>query len=226
MVLPHLLEKSSYYERFYQNRARNGDTIIVDNGVAEGSRYSLSDVYDMTIAMGPNAIMVLPDELRKADKTLKMIHDGIQRTRGIVKTMAVVQGLTEEECLNSIKEMLKMNFTMWGIPRHLPITTGIWNIRAKLAEIINARTLYKAKIHLLGCNRFEPYEIKRTVERCPFIVGVDTSHAVDCAVQRVQVDSFCKREDGWDDLGVVEVPVARLVDNIQTLNGWVNAEQA
>lgn len=169
MCLAHLIGQPGYepYTHFFKQIGRLPYThLIMDNGLIEGRPQPIEVLVERALLVDADEL-VLPDVFRDRAKTYSAIYDALeylhsmslsgQPLRGRTGFMAVAQGATLEEWIESAKDLMKLPIRSLGVPKvlcSLPegSTSSGWLNRLDVLKAIEPyRQNNDIAIHLLGC---------------------------------------------------------------------------
>jgi hypothetical protein len=157
MLLPEF-EGNRVYRRFYERLvSSSGYHTTLDNGAFEGDTLSNSDLLFLSNEYKVREV-IAPDTLRASAKSLEQLTKFLSHKRhpsrrhySRCSVMAVVQGKSLEECIHHVKQLaFIVDVGCVGIPRHLPNTTGLLNVRSALATYIHNECDRDWSVHFLG----------------------------------------------------------------------------
>jgi hypothetical protein len=219
--LPHLLDESKEYRRFFYGAKSDGRYIIMDNSIHElGEAYDRSRLLYWIDELEPNEFIV-PDVWEDKTGTLVSAKEwsSIDLPKGVEK-VAVVQAKSYSEgveCYNILKTQgyHKLSFS-YGAEWYGQLVDNLefLSSRAKKAygRFIFISQLYYSgvisstdNVHLLGCNLPQEYGWYRNF---PFIKSVDTSNPVMAALEDVRY---------WD-FGLLDKPKASMNDEFDSID--------
>lgn len=220
MVLPEGMVLSEDYIRFY--RDMDGYKIL-DNGIVEGRQYTGTELHHMAYEVGANCI-VLPDQFRNADATIKMAQDFKRHRNSALEYMGVLQGTNLDEifaCL--IYYDSQPWITHIGLPRILFELDGR-HTRSVLTRTIRQHKDFRPfKLHALGASNWIG-EVKYLAEAgCD---SMDTSLPVVMGIQQLNMfEEYVPRQDDFMNVDVDRNSPRwnTLVDNCRTYLQWGNA---
>lgn len=176
MALAHLVQGNETYREWYQDRRGYGDFVILDNGVAEGSRVSdQTDLHRLAVVCDADELVV-PDELGRADKTLKLAEDFGETIQGnSLGYMGVAQGDTIDEALYCARGLARHKYiTSLGVPRYLNKSDKFGRYKF-LERLQNERLASRFhRVHCLGAWSKFPQEVV-ILNTFPFVDSIDTS---------------------------------------------------
>ena len=75
-LLPHLTDHYLQYRVYFQKARNDGRFIIMDNGLFEGVKHTIEDLYDKIVLFRPN-IFIVPDEWNDSAATLRNAKEWI-----------------------------------------------------------------------------------------------------------------------------------------------------
>jgi hypothetical protein len=192
LCLSYLINSDPTYRRFYQERVKLGDHVILDNSAYErGSSDSIDDLLQALVHLEEPAEIVLPDILRDAEATLdvamkailRLEDEGIRFTK--TKIMAVPQGKNPEEWKQCLDAMLA------GLPDFhtigIPVLCEEWiGGRYGLAQHIPEQM----EFHLLGWGRYKPTEPALIASGFPNARSIDTAKPLHYALHSIDLNDF------------------------------------
>jgi len=195
LILTHRVIFDHRYQKFYRERSKAGDFILLDNSAAEknGRSVPLKDVVLAAVLTKPNVVF-LPDFMFDSHRTLEELENVfmsphirfMRRVLPETKIAAVVQGASVADwmmcfgVLNSLE-----GIDVLGIPM---LTTQLFGSRWKALEAIKKRV--KKKCHLLGCWKTAPLNEVEIESQYSFVTGVDTTKVVRLAVEGKGLDRW------------------------------------
>lgn len=229
LMLPHLIENTAYSYQYEMLGADPNQFVILDNGVAEGEQIDWYDIQDIAASYNADEV-VLPDVMGSMYGTQESVADALltwRRPKG-VGLMYVLQGQTSAEIEISFRDACQYkSVTTIGIPRHLPTTFGIPDIRWRIVNWImhtQLQRLQDRKIHFLGMNSAFPLEMEYYGERHSLqrrmIRGFDTSAPYNFAYFGKHMANgvdICSRPDGYFEKDAALFHATSLVSNIAYL---------
>ncbi len=180
MALVHLLD-DHLYNAFYKARVDEGKWVILDNSTVElGEPYPMEKYIPAAIRLGASEIL-LPDWLFDKDRTLEEADAGIDLARTVGyegRLMGVPQGATQEEWLDCLRQMLRMDIASIGISRrYWPEKFGMSRLMACYAvREVAYEEGYGSMlgIHLLGAGLPAEMEVAPCL-RLEWVIGVDSA---------------------------------------------------
>jgi hypothetical protein len=230
MALAHLIGKAGFedYTTFYELKGRQNDKfLIMDNGLIEGDPRPIEEIVDKAEKLHASEL-VLPDVFRDRNATWRAVNKALvylhNKGKFDMRVMAVAQGNTYEEWLESARELLKLPINTLGIPKvltklpHYKISSGghisfekdgYWLQRLEairaLREELDAADV---EIHLLGCWD-TPLEAKRIANdvatgNCHEVRGIDS------AIPWVYASAGMKMSEGERPVGPVHFDATNL----------------
>lgn len=100
LILPHIVKEYPEYRRFYENRIKEGDFVILDNGIFELDKsMSSEELFEIAHQMSVSE-MVVPEVLNDSGSCQKVLNEFLnlyEKRGGKVKLLAVAQGSTFTE---------------------------------------------------------------------------------------------------------------------------------
>jgi len=219
----------------YQRAKRGGDYVVMDNGIAEGIKFTGAELLAAASIFGANEI-VLPDTLGDAKQTLSRVRTFLEHystplaESGIEKMMAVAQGTALQSVKNTINAFADMpKVTCIGIPRHLIKTTGSTSIRIDVANWIASAHKDRFEIHLLGADAAARKEIRWAATYAPHIRSIDSSMPFNYALAGYALDTvgnIYRPGQYFDRAWGITANVDLVKHNIAVFRGWANGEQS
>lgn len=195
LILTHKVIFDHRYQKFYRERSKAGDYIILDNGAVEkkGSSVPMRDIVTAAILTRPT-VVVLPDFLFDGERTLDELVNAIKspglkflrRVHPDVKIAAVAQGLDEAEWIDSFYVLNGLEgLDLIGIPKVAGQVFGArWKALDKVAKHV------KKPCHLLGFWHKDTLEDLTHERIYPFVQGVDTPKPIRLAAQGKTLDQW------------------------------------
>jgi hypothetical protein len=219
LVLPHLSQEKRYRD-FYRKRSKT-DYIILDNGAAEGLKFGTRHLYSVAESLGVHEIVV-PDILGDKAKTLELAHIFTRHTRPEYKYMAVAQGRTIQEIMQSIDAYCsdkKYNYiSTIGIPRLINI--GDVDARRKISEMVHRDIRYHGlDYHYLGSAN--PFHEVMHLADVGIGRGIDTSAPIYISQLGLRIgnkDAYKARPDDYFSSARIDKQVAE--ENIDIYLRW------
>jgi hypothetical protein len=208
MSLAHLIGAAGYepYTHFFKQIGRLPYTyLIMDNGLIEGRPQPIDVLVEKALMVEADEL-VLPDVFKDRAKTYAAVYDALdylhkkQTLRGRTGLMAVAQGTTLEEWIESAKDLLKLPIRALGIPKvlaNLPGYTdgGWWLNRLEALKAIEPLRMHSdIQIHLLGCWE-TPLEAKM-ISRAEADGVITPVRGIDSALPYVFARAGMKMSDG------------------------------
>jgi hypothetical protein len=188
LVLSHKIIYDYQYQKFYHERSKAGDYILLDNSAAEknGRSIPLKDVVLAAMLVKPSVVF-LPDFMFDSMRTLEELENVfnsphlrlMRRYLPETEIAVVVQGASPEDwmmCFNVLNSLPGVDIL--GIPM---LTTQVFGSRSKALELIKKKV--KKKCHLLGFWRDTPLEEIKKEREYDFVMGIDTAKPARLAVQ-------------------------------------------
>lgn len=188
LVLAHLVLSSREYTEFYRWRSREGDYLLLDNGVAEtGVPRPIEEIVHAAKLVEADEI-ILPDALFDMDRTLLNAGEAVMwlDCRGITayRVMAVPQGRTLPDWLRCYQELLSLgSVESIGVSKFVadivPAREGRPGGREAVVDVLDLLGLVdpNREYHLLGV-RSDPLEVLRCSQRYRWLRSVDSCIAV------------------------------------------------
>jgi len=176
LVLVHIAKVSPKYHRFYRNRSKAGDYVILDNGAWERDiSVSSDELLDMAKEMKAKEV-VAPDKLYDKNETIKMTRDFLSIVPPKLKVQAVPQGQTVQEWKECFNELTKLQVDVIGLSK-----------APKYKSSRTERALYCLKekpnitYHLLGLDN--PLELTNPIYKNPQFRSIDSKIAFKYGAQ-------------------------------------------
>jgi len=195
LILTHRIIYDSRYQKFYRERSKIGDFILLDNSAAEkhGRSVPLKDVVLAAVLTKPSVVF-LPDFMFDSHRTLEELENVfmsphirfMRRVLPETKIAVVVQGASVEDwlmCFNIMNSL--QGIDALGIPM---LTTQIFGNRWKALEAIKKKV--KKPCHLLGFWKTAPLSEIGIERQYDFVTGIDTSKPVRLAVEGKGLDNW------------------------------------
>lgn len=203
LILAHKVIFDHRYQKFYAERSKAGDYIILDNGAVEkkGKSVPIKDIVTAAILTRPT-VVVLPDFLFDGERTYDELINAVRspglkflrRVHPNVKIAAVAQGLDEEEWVESFHILnTTEGIDLIGIPK---VTGQTFGVRWKALERI-ARHATKP-CHLLGFWHKSTLEDLVHEASFPFVQGIDTPKPIRLAAVGKTLDDWAIFEQNHD----------------------------
>lgn len=184
---------------------------ILDNGADEGDPAGGEDLWGLVEKIRPDEL-ILPDVLKDKDATyeasMEFYNEFVLGSRSPVKLMAVAQGSTYDEWMESYRTWQDLDFIdVVGVPYDIDFHVGSKLQPQDLTqtesrsymrrELVNELyySNYKKPIHLLGLNNLTELSLLRDsgANRSGFIRSHDTTAPFAAAVQGIDWT-----KTGWD----------------------------
>lgn len=207
MALAHLAHDDRYAS-FFRGQARQGRTVIMDNGVVEtGEPMSTDDLFGASVALRAEEI-ILPDAIGNRDLTLQRGRDAIKwfdsETMFLRHLMAVPQGRDAMEWGDCLLEMLTWPVRTIGISKFVVVNQVFGSRIMLLYRWIDQIVAAGKQIHLLGSPQ-GPAEIEGVQKYFGGQVrGVDSGYPAFCAAGRQMVDPLGRRPYAGQDINFLD----------------------
>ena len=195
LILTHKVIYSNVYQKFFKERSKAGDYILLDNSAAEkhGRSVPLKDVVLAAVLTKPHVVF-LPDFMFDSHRTLEELENVLvsphlrflRNTMPDIKIAAVVQGASPEDwimCFNVLNSLDGID--VLGVPM---LTTQVFGARWKALDLIKKRV--KKPCHLLGFWKTAPLSDLEAESQYSFAMGIDTSKVVRLAVEGKSFDEW------------------------------------
>lgn len=220
LLLPQLFTDPKY-TRAYLRARRDGDFMILDNGIAEGYASNQHELHTRARQLMVNEIVV-PDTLGDMETTVLQAKQFEACARAEFRYMGVVQGQSLSECYTCIRAFSDMPYIRTlGIPRHL-LTTINQDARALIVAFVRRNFGWRFAVHLLGTSRdyMKEFENYSQHYQDQGVRGVDTSAPFVYALAGATLyDNIrTERPDDYFDCTIEDGNLARI--NIQLMKGW------
>lgn len=205
MCLAHLVAQDQIYRNFYARMALKGKYVLLDNGCAENAQLGVDGLIAAAEVIHPTEL-VLPDTLYDGESTFKKSADALKRFDNElsfkVKYMAVPQGRTIDQWLESAKQLLTLPISTIGVSKFLPIITKDPNSRVKavtlLSRYLEENQFKHIEMHLLGCDE-GPAKMQEIFILSPFVRGCDSAFAFIAAQAGEAITKDSLRPEGEID---------------------------
>jgi hypothetical protein len=217
LALPHLMDVDNRYYKWYAERVKSGNHVILDNGAAEHVTITPKKLQSLAQALDL-AEVVAPDVMGDADATVKSTIGFLQ---GLAEASAyrqkhmyrknltawwagrkvgvVAQGASEDDALRCVSLLLgSQDARNWVdvvyIPRLLIGKTKNLDVRISLAHKIQSmldwsESTHHVQIHCLGMDAGHPEEVRDLAVEAPFVRSLDTSLPFNWAHAGAEVDN-------------------------------------
>ena len=188
--LPHLIDKSDRYRLFFQKARLNNRFIIMDNGLFEGVKHTIEDLFDKMWIVKPN-IFVVPDEWNDSNTTLRNAKHWMINYKNKLpentNLMAVCQGKDMGELISTYQTLVDIGYKHIAFnhssiaytefyPQHKPVYAQMLGRIELIRRLIEKDTIRKEIYHhLLGCSL--PQEFM-AYTKFDWIKSVDTSNPI------------------------------------------------
>ncbi len=222
MALVHLLD-DHLYNAFYKARVDEGKWVILDNSTVElGEPYPMEKYIPAAIRLGASEIL-LPDWLFDKNRTLEeadvsMDLAGAAGYEG--RYMGVPQGATQEEWIDCLRQMLRMDIWSIGISRrYWPEKFGMSRLMACYTALAVAEEEGGARslgIHLLGAGLPAEMEVAPCL-RLPWVIGVDSAMPSYFSKAGQFLNNNAVRPKVQRDLREDSYPISLMQENV---NKW------
>lgn len=226
LLLPQLFTEPKY-TRAYLRARRDGDFMILDNGIAEGIETNQVELHTRARQLMVNEIVV-PDTLGDLAATVQQAKQFEPCARAEFRYMGVVQGQSLNECYTCIRAFSDMPYIRTlGIPRHL-LTTINEDARALIVAFVRRNFGWRFSMHLLGTNPEHMNELEGYGQHYQDqgVRGVDTSASYVYAAagaSLLETERKISRPENYFDLQITDHRLA--YTNIQLLKGWTYGRQ-
>jgi hypothetical protein len=189
--LPHLIDKYQQYRLFFQKSRLDKRFIIMDNGLFEGVKHTLEDLFDKINLIRPN-VFVVPDEWNDSNRTLVnakswMINYKPNLPEG-VELMAVCQGQDMDELIRTYSILVDLGYKYIAFNHssvayektyngEMPLLKKQMYGRMEFIRRLVEKEIIRKGIHhhLLGCSLPQEFMAYGDWE---FIKSVDTSNPI------------------------------------------------
>lgn len=171
LCLGHLVLQLPTYRRFYAERARRGDFVILDNSAHEHGRGEPGEALAAAANLISPSLIVLPDVLFDAQATIEASAAALPHIQKTGIPYAVVpQGRTFDEWMGSLDELMSLEPALIGISKDFEF----WDPRG-LTPLIQYALQYQLPLHLLGWGRRLHLLPDYLAEGSGKILGVDSA---------------------------------------------------
>lgn len=204
--LVHLMDENPTYQYLFEDAAKKGREIILDNSIFElGEAYDENRYYYWVQALRPT-YTIIPDILNDCDGTMARLNDWFKKfpdTLDFTKAIAVVQGQNQEEairCFHKLQDdprVAKIGIS-FDSASHLkselsPEEKMLAHMAGRI-DFVNTVTKFgwnrsiKKPLHLLGCSL--PQELKYYSSFDDGVIdSVDTSCPVVHGFMGIKIES-------------------------------------
>ena len=186
--LAHLYLQNENYRKFFIEQREKGVHVLLDNSAAEKSLVTQDSLIEIVKELNPH-LVVAPDHLFDADKTLEEFHSFVDRMNkeGLTDTkiFACPQGSTKEEWIRCYKEMLneplvrKIGLSKISVPKaflgECGTDQGILEGRHLCVDYLMKNNLLVKPIHCLGMGDPREYSYYKNI---PMIETTDSCYTV------------------------------------------------
>lgn len=204
LILTYKVIYEPRYQRFYAERSKVGDYIILDNGAVEkgGRSVPLKDIVLAAVLTRPS-LVILPDYLFDSHRTLDELENALRspqlrflrRILPEVQLCAVVQGVDRGdwlECFHILNDP-RNGIDALGIPK---VTGQIFGHRWVVLEEVRKRV--KKTCHLLGVWWQDTLDDIRREASYSFVEGIDTPKPIRLAAHGLGLDRWAEMPRGRD----------------------------
>lgn len=234
MALAHLVLQDSCYREFFARRSREGDFVLMDNGVVETGVALQPEQLVRAASSIEASEIVLPDCINNAPGTYARTVKALRWIRkagllGSYRLLAVPQGSTALEWLRMVELFSSMpEVDTIGVTKFAaPLVDGG---RERLLEAMESLGLVHRhkEYHLLGIWR-DPLEVLRVRNAFPWVRSVDSSLPVlsgMCGVEFPNPMRDCRftRPEGDLNFWAAEDPCPEItVKNLGRYLHWAGA---
>jgi len=213
--LVHLCEKYPEYYNHFEQYARQGGEVLLDNSIFELGVAFDSDRYAGVIKDLRPTHYIVPDVLEDCEGTIQKFKQFVDKYPNLIgNKIGVVQGKTYQELVDCYEFMKKnSDYIAISFDYSYYITTGLGPTKLEkmcsgrqklINNLVNDKIWdHKKPHHLLGCSL--PKEFKHYVENYIPIRSIDTSNPVMCGIKGI---SYA------DGIGVSQKPQGLLADHL------------
>lgn len=170
------------YQKYYLDKSHQNSHLILDNGACElGQSISPHELIQACHLINPHTL-VLPDILNDGPGTINLIKNFLSKYQHLIphiQLMAVVQGKTKHDWLESLNQINQLNSIDYiGISNTNAIFDNQMHEFSRVQAIkwLTSKKLISPhkKIHLLGLSNSGHLEIEQ-LRQYSFVEGVDTN---------------------------------------------------
>jgi hypothetical protein len=203
-LLPHLTDQYLQYRVYFQ-KARNDDRfIIMDNGLFEGVKHTIEDLFNKIITFRPN-IFIVPDEWNDSAATIRNAKEWMNNYKSElpeeVELMAVCQGKTMDELITTYQTLLDLGYRHIAfnhssiayqdhysvIGKEKPLLAAMYGRMEFIRQLVQINIINKnAYHHLLGCSLPQEYMCYSDWD---FIKSGDTSNPILVGAEGVRYEA-------------------------------------
>lgn len=229
LAIPELMARRTY-GGMYTRMSALGDTVVLDNGLAEGTPATPELLLRYAKQVKAKEV-VTPDVMKDCAATVKAVTDFFKLDVPLdYSFMAVAQGMKLADFHICVEAFAGLPFVSTvGLPRHMLGTLNSRACRIDLANWINGNYPSRFDVHLLGTNPGWIPEVRHAAKYAPFIRSVDTSMPFNYALVNEDLDTTSvqvTRPDKYFETDWVRrVNSILLRKNIYTLLRWANASE-
>jgi hypothetical protein len=239
LLLPQLIDRYLPYENFYMYMPKKKDLkvhstcdkfYILDNGAAEGEKWTLQELYEIADEYGYVDEIVVPDVMGDGKASLDIVQTAKLRTGK--RHMYVAHGRTMGSVCKNIASAIRVpGVTTIGLPRCL-FDTVINNphgerLRIELARVtrhLATRLGLSIEVHLLGAHPLWYQELQQAASETA-IRSMDTSLPYVIAshgyMMSGQTPQGLKRKEGYFDWEPSDEEASKIWFNVQLMDRWV-----
>ena len=202
LILTYKVIYEHRYQKFYAERSKVGDYIILDNGALEkgGRSVPLKDIVLAAVLTKPS-VVVLPDYLFDSHRTLDELENALRSPQlrfmrqvlPNVELCAVVQGVDQDdwlECFHILNDP-RNGINALGIPK---ITGQLFGHRWVALEQIRRKV--KKTCHLFGVWWQDTLDDVAKESQFSFVEGVDTPKPIRLAAHGLSLGDWSKMPRG------------------------------
>lgn len=214
---------------WFTERARMGDTVILDNGAHELGEASVETLFEAAKHIRPS-IIICPDTVQDVDKTIQLMFQHIDScARHAQNVMIAPQGHSIDEWIECTSVMLHwirnyIDTPVVGVVKYLDAYDGG---RTKAVDwLVNDADIPQEQIHLLGVWR-TVRDVVNTYRRFPYLAGMDSTlpFATALSAGPFTLDSPKTGLDANDFKMTADIDWtlhARAEANIERMRKWVS----
>lgn len=182
------------YREFVKRKRKEGNFVLLDNGVAEGQLVTEDILIDVCKDLQPSEV-IAPDILFDKDQTLSNLDSFLKRILDEkisgVQIMAVPQGHTKEDWLECYESILNKNqvctigFSKIGISQaflNMKSHDYIMEARHLCIQELNDLSLLKKPIHCLGAGNPNEFKFYRNF---PVIRSNDSNISIWSSINNI-----------------------------------------
>jgi hypothetical protein len=219
LLLAHdVVEQKELYKEVFDDLDEK-PFIIMDNSVVELGEPVSNEIMEEAVKTVHTDLIVLPDAIADPERTLEMSTKAALNwvSFGVNACMAVPQGTTSTEFLDSAEQLMKLpGVRAWGIPRHA--TSKLGTRHHLTYSLMVLRPMFT--IHLLGFSDNIHDDI--SVARAAGVNGIDSAVPIRLGLLdlpfNTHIESHPPRGDYWE---TATEATPRVLENLAKVRGWI-----